>query len=63
MHIGDGDVTRVTREDFHEYITRVTREEGHDWDPVWSPDGTKLAFATNRDGDYEIYVLDLERAP
>ena len=63
MNIGDGDMTRVTREDFHEYVTRVTREEGHDWDPAWSPDGTKIAFASNRDGDYEIYVLDLERIP
>lgn len=24
----------------------------------WSPDGTKIAFTTNRDGDEEIYVMD-----
>ena len=25
----------------------------------WSPDGTQIAFATARDGDFEIYVMDL----
>ena len=43
--------------------TRVTDyEKGHDKQPNWFPDGTKIAFATNRDGDYEIYVLDLTLA-
>ena len=31
-----------------------------DTHPAWSPDGERLAFASNRDGDYEIYVLHLE---
>ena len=26
--------------------------------PVWSPDRTKVAFTTDRDGDYEIYVMN-----
>ena len=44
--------------------TRVTPyESSQEKHPSWSPDGTKLTIATNRDGDYEIYVLDLERAP
>lgn len=43
--------------------TRVTPyESSQEKHPSWSPDGTKLTIATNRDGDYEIYVLDLERA-
>ena len=25
--------------------------------PAWSPDGTKVAFATNRDGNAEVYVV------
>ena len=29
-----------------------------DW-PVYSPDGTKLAFESNRNGNYEIYVMNL----
>jgi Tol biopolymer transport system component len=26
--------------------------------PAWSPDGTKLAFGSNRDGDWDIFLTD-----
>ncbi len=29
----------------------------NDYDPVWSPDGTQIAFTTNRDGNEEVYVM------
>ena len=38
-------------------------EKSQEKHPTWSPDGTKIAFASNRDGDYEIYVLDFELHP
>ena len=28
--------------------------------PAWSPDGTRIAFVSRRDGDAEIYVLDAD---
>jgi Tol biopolymer transport system component len=28
--------------------------------PVWSPDGSRLAYATDRDGQMEIYVMDAD---
>jgi TolB protein len=34
--------------------------DGLDADPAWSPDGRKIAFDTNRDGDYEIYVMNAD---
>lgn len=34
----------------------VTDHPADDIDPAYSPDGSKLAFASNRDGNYEIYV-------
>jgi TolB protein len=47
------------------YITTGDRQTPANGDPlkqnylpVWSPDGTKLAFTTNRDGNPEIYVMN-----
>ena len=28
--------------------------------PAWSPDGTKIAFVSDRDGDTEIYVMNAD---
>ena len=28
--------------------------------PLWSPDGTKIAFASDRDGNHEIYTMDAD---
>ena len=33
----------------------------HDMDPDWSPDGTKIAFISDRNGgEYQIYVMDAD---
>jgi Tol biopolymer transport system component len=29
-------------------------------DPAWSPDGSKIAFTSNRDGNLEIYVMNAD---
>jgi len=34
---------------------RLTSIHGSDQDPVWSPDGRRLAFASNRSGVYDLY--------
>lgn len=36
---------------------RITNNPAVDTDPEWSPDGSKKAFESNRDGDYEIYIM------
>ena len=33
---------------------------GRDEDPAWSPDGTKIAFTSLRDGSLEIYVMNAD---
>jgi hypothetical protein len=38
--------------------TRLTTSTANDTGPDWSPDGSKIAFASNRDGNYEIYVMN-----
>jgi len=37
-------------------VDRLTHDPGLSEWPTWSPDGSLLAFASNRDGDFEIYV-------
>jgi Tol biopolymer transport system component/serine/threonine protein kinase/tetratricopeptide (TPR) repeat protein len=38
-------------------LLRLTTEIAHDWHPDYSPDGTRIAFASNRDGATEIYTM------
>jgi TolB protein len=37
---------------------RLTKDGAADAFPAWSADGTKIGFASNRDGNFEIYVMD-----
>lgn len=36
---------------------RLTTSTGGNNSPVWSPDGTRIAFTSERDGNSEIYVM------
>jgi TolB protein len=38
-------------------IVRLTDDPAEDTDPTWSPDGTRIAFVSTRDGNKEIYVV------
>ncbi|MFA8450098.1 MAG: S41 family peptidase [Bacteroidales bacterium] len=38
----------------------VTFHNAHEYAPVWSHDGKKLAFASNRHGNFDVFVLNLE---
>jgi TolB protein len=39
-------------------LDEVTKVPGENWTPAWSPDGTRIAFASSRDGNSEIYVAN-----
>ena len=41
-------------------MKRLTNDPGDDAFPSWSPDGTRIAFASSRDGNVEIYVMDAD---
>jgi Tol biopolymer transport system component len=38
----------------------LTSVPGSDFEPAWSPDGTRIAFTSLRDGNKNVYVLELE---
>lgn len=41
-------------------VTRLTANPGQDTRPWLSPDGSRVAFASNRDGDDEIFVMNVD---
>lgn len=38
----------------------LTQNAAYDWNPVWSPDGKRLAFISDRDGNFEIYLMNAD---
>lgn len=40
-------------------VRRMSNHPATDVAPVWSPDGKRLAFLSNRDGSWGLYVLDV----
>ena len=45
-------------------VRQLTDDPGWDWAPTWSPDGTRIAFASTRSDDGvaegDIYVMDAD---
>ncbi|MGH9024590.1 MAG: TolB family protein [Acidimicrobiia bacterium] len=41
-------------------VRQLTMSEGTNSTPFWSPDGSRIAFAREVDGDFEIYVMNAD---
>ncbi|NIR36917.1 MAG: hypothetical protein GWN79_09475, partial [Actinobacteria bacterium] len=41
-------------------VVRLTTDPSGDFDPDWSPDGSRIAFWSRRDGNPEIYVMNAD---
>lgn len=44
-------------------VTQLTNSQGDDAMPSVSPDGTRIAFASNRSGNWDIYVMPITGGP
>ena len=44
---------------YNGHFTHLTKNQWIDFNPAVSPDGSKLAFVTERDNNREIYIMDL----
>jgi Tol biopolymer transport system component len=41
-------------------VTQLTNNSGADDNPAWSPDGSKIVFASDRDGNVHLYAMNLD---
>jgi TolB protein len=41
-------------------LTRLTNSPQPDFDPSWSPDGTQIAFRSERSGEPEIWIMNAD---
>jgi len=39
--------------------SRITFDPNQDYQPTWSPDGTQIAFSSDRSGTHEIWVIPI----
>jgi tricorn protease len=42
---------------------QLTFHEAHDFMPVWSKDGKKIAFASDRYGNFDVFAMDADGGP
>ena len=59
LAMGEGGYTHLFRyQPSGTPFTRLTDGPWSDIDPAFSPDGNRLAFASNRSGNWELYMMD-----
>ncbi len=56
-----GDLYRVPADGGE--ATQLTYHEAHDYMPVWSKDGKRIAFASERYGNFDIFIMDALGGP
>ena len=55
---GNWEIYRINSDGTNQ--TNLTNQAGDDYEPSWSPDGTRIAFVSERDGNDEIYLMNAD---
>lgn len=55
VNVDGSNKTQLTR-----VPARIRGGEGGNRNNVWSPDGKRIAYTSDRDGDYEIYIINAD---
>jgi len=55
--VNDNGEICLTRSDGSGGVQNLTNNPARDQTASWSPDGSKIVFVTNRDGDYDLYQI------
>ena len=42
---------------------QLTTQESYESDPVWSPDGKQIAFASDRYGNQDVFIMSADGGP
>jgi len=53
---GDNEIYLLTSEK----LVKITDNEWNDEFPIWSPDGTRIAFTANPKGNYDIFIMEAD---
>jgi Tol biopolymer transport system component len=40
-------------------VVRLTDNPAFDKEPAWSPDGNRIAFSSDRNGSFDVYVMSI----
>jgi Tol biopolymer transport system component len=56
----DTTTTSTSRASTAAGLTQLTSDPRFDLQPAWSPDGTKIAFHSNRTEHFEIYAMNAD---